>query len=536
MGDELLTVLLQLKGDTRDIKAALAGVEQANVRVGKAAKKAAEEQESSFEKIRGGVMKVRSAFGEYTGAINVAKQVFSAMGGAADEFAKKNEIAGKSWIKASKSWDDGISSFKEGIGSVVVKLAPLLNVLGKLATAFGDTIDLITGGLESTGRAMTEATFAAMARSNLIQKQDQARNVSAVRAALGESAAYEYERNLDREAGKARAAAFDAEWAAIDAARGQTGMTDAQYAALLGVDNVDDIYGDGIYDKRRREKLKKYGVDPDDPNGKRKGGGIEVDDYTGPRIGDSMFGRMGHDFWGDEAAKQAPWAIDAYGRSSAGNTTGLGGMAGDTFPDASQLLGAQERMAAIAAEQADAKRQTYLESVFGTTDEFDAYGAAFNTLTDAVGGAYDAWINGTMGVGAAIKGIIKQNLAAYGKEAAVNAVIQTAWGFASLAKGSPLAAAHFKSAAGFAAGAAAAGVAAKAMGGGGGAAPSGGGGYGANLGGGGGGGMQQGIQTTIIVGDYFGSNPREQNGRVARALRSARKESADYTDGGVRDG
>ena len=32
------------------------------------------------------------------------------------------------------------------------------------------------------------------------------------------------------------------------------------------------------------------------------------------------------------------------------------------------------------------------------------------------------------------------------------------------------------------------------------------------------------VHQVVIIGDYFGANPREQDGRVARALRSARAE------------
>jgi hypothetical protein len=182
------------------------------------------------------------------------------------------------------------------------------------------------------------------------------------------------------------------------------------------------------------------------------------------------------------------------------------------------------------------KRESLLSKTFGPLEEFNAYQRAFGALSSAVGSAFDAMVAGHGGVGKAAKAAIAESLLATGKDAAVHALIETAYGFGSLAIGGPLAgasaAAHFKSAGLFALGAAAAGVAAHELGAGG---AGGGGGAPSVAGGGGGASPRGGDQITIYQGDYFSdSNPRRQNVNIGRAVRSAKRELEQAR--GVSDG
>ena len=489
MADELLTVLLQLKGDTKDIKAALADVERSNEKVGRSAKKAGEEQESAFKKMRDGVIGARAKFGEFTGALGAGRMAFGLLSGAADSFAAKNAEAGKKWKEANAAVSEGLDKVQQAIGGIVVALSPLIGLLGKVAGAIGDVAigvsELLTGGGNNREGVMDNADL--------------------WRALLtGTSAGEQASINMR--------------------------LADARKRLL---DNSDDGTYDpdtGLYIKAGGWGAVKLSGEYGPKKPKRRGGGrgIEVDDYTGPRIGDSMFGRQGHDFWGDEAARQAPWAVDAYGRSSAGDTTGLGGMGtGGAFPGADQLASANAAMDALVAKT---QGETIMERMFGTVDHIDGYAVAFDGISNAVTSAYDAWVDGSMSVGAAIKASLALSIKSMGAEMAISALKETALGFGSLAWG-PLgkasAAAHFKSAGLFAIGAAAAGVAAKGLSGGGAGVsnPSMGGGYGSNLGGGGssqGGGNRS---VTVVLGDgAAGDSSRWRARRVGKAIGAARRE------------
>ena len=101
-------------------------------------------------------------------------------------------------------------------------------------------------------------------------------------------------------------------------------------------------------------------------------------------------------------------------------------------------------------------------------------------IADSFGSAFAEASYGALAMGESFNDALVSIIHGLGKQAAVESLIQTAKGFASLAiLDGPGAAAHFKAALGFAAGAAAAGVAANAIGGGsgggggGGASPSG---------------------------------------------------------------
>lgn len=111
-----------------------------------------------------------------------------------------------------------------------------------------------------------------------------------------------------------------------------------------------------------------------------------------------------------------------------------------------------------------ARNASFLESTFGTVDEFNVYAAAFDSLTGAVGSALGAWIDGSMSASKAFKAFIAEAVKGIAIQMAIEAIKHGAYAIGSLAMGNFAGAAlHGKAAAGFAAGAVAASVAAKGL-------------------------------------------------------------------------
>lgn len=111
------------------------------------------------------------------------------------------------------------------------------------------------------------------------------------------------------------------------------------------------------------------------------------------------------------------------------------------------------------------EQQTFLENTFGTLAEFNAYGDAFRALTDGVQSGYGAMVDGTESFGTAFKKAIADSIKASGSLMLVEAIKNTAYGFAALARYDlPGAGNHFVSAAKFGAGAAIAGLTASYIG------------------------------------------------------------------------
>jgi len=85
-------------------------------------------------------------------------------------------------------------------------------------------------------------------------------------------------------------------------------------------------------------------------------------------------------------------------------------------------------MAQTAEDAARTKKQTFLESTFGKLEEFDQYGAAFDTLKGAVASGFNAWITGAESVGTAVRRSIAQSLGGYAIEMAGMALVSAAHG------------------------------------------------------------------------------------------------------------
>ncbi|HAM59223.1 MAG TPA: hypothetical protein DCQ64_28965, partial [Candidatus Rokubacteria bacterium] len=148
-------------------------------------------------------------------------------------------------------------------------------------------------------------------------------------------------------------------------------------------------------------------------------------------------------------------------------------------------------------------------------------------LSDGMAASVGAAIDGSESMGKAFMRAAAASLKATAIQATINALWETAQGFAKLATGNPAAAAHFKAAAIFAATAAAAGAGSAALGshvgggGGGGARASGpsSGGFARGASGGGGGGGN----TIILVGDVFGRRPEDIAADIEKARRQGKR-------------
>lgn len=164
----------------------------------------------------------------------------------------------------------------------------------------------------------------------------------------------------------------------------------------------------------------------------------------------------------------------------------------------------------------DRKQTSVIEGVFGPLAEFNRYAAAFDMLTGAVSSAMGAWIDGSMSAGAAAKAFIRDSLKGIAQLSIVEALKNTAYGFAALALG-PIggtsAAAYFKAAALHGATAVAAGLGAKAMSSGG--ASAGAAQTSTATGGGSGGG---GRDRVVVIGDPFAEESHRMRQRRARNL------------------
>lgn len=179
-----------------------------------------------------------------------------------------------------------------------------------------------------------------------------------------------------------------------------------------------------------------------------------------------------------------------------------------------------------------------LEQLFGTPVQIDAQtmaveqmATAFDGFTSAFGEGVKALITGSESFASAFKNAVAESLLAMAVDMAMKAVQHTAMGIGAIAIGGPVASvsagAHFKAAAGYAAGATLAGVAARGLGAGQSSGASAGGGAGAGAGPAGvgpssGTGDAGGATTILILDDGFRSlSPRERISRVRETSRQA---------------
>jgi uncharacterized protein YoxC len=166
------------------------------------------------------------------------------------------------------------------------------------------------------------------------------------------------------------------------------------------------------------------------------------------------------------------------------------------------------------------QNSSWMTRTFGTPEEFNALGKAFNAFTDSVGAGFEAIVTGSESGGKAFKNMLASGLLATGKSEAVEAIKDEAWALGSLAgqdyKGFAL---YQMAAVKHAAAAVAAGVGASALGAGGGS-PSGASG-GSSSGGSSGHGSSSGSRETVTNYIIIGDNQADDSPRMRQ--RSAQR-------------
>lgn len=159
-------------------------------------------------------------------------------------------------------------------------------------------------------------------------------------------------------------------------------------------------------------------------------------------------------------------------------------------------------------------QESQLSRMFGPLSDFNAYQAAFESLSGAIGSALGAWIDGSVSAGKAFKAFISEAVKGLAVQMTIEALKHGAYAIGSAAMGNFAGAAmHGKAAAGFAAGAIAASIAAKGLHSGGGSGPVSSGSYGGapSTIGGGSGSSGPATNVTIVYGDSFArDNPHER--------------------------
>lgn len=252
-----------------------------------------------------------------------------------------------------------------------------------------------------------------------------------------------------------------------------------------------------------------------------KGGGARLPRLDASGYGSAEFGGF-IDSWG--------------GAFGAGGDIGIGGIGGTAFLDAEaarmmEFSTRGERYAAFDKAKLG-EQNDYLGGIFGPIEQFDKYAAAFGMLSGAAQSAFAAWIDGSMGVGEAMKAFAAQSMKAIASDMFGKSIQHAAYAIGMLAFGRPdQAAMHGKAAAAFGAGAIATGLIAKELGGNvSGSKPSAG-----QSGNGAGAGVRQiggvgnlGYNATVVIGDDFADDsPRQRARKMARALELAKRHRGD---------
>lgn len=219
------------------------------------------------------------------------------------------------------------------------------------------------------------------------------------------------------------------------------------------------------------------------------------------------------------------------------NYGSLGSRAGESSSDLQGMVNAQAAMYEAERNSRESryadfnkgKEQSFLQSTFGSIDEFNLYAQGFQMLTGAVGASLTAWIDGSMSAGQAFKKFIGEALKGLAVQMSIEALKHGAYALGSLAFGDFRGAAqHGQAALAFGAGAALAAVTAREFGSGAKSAPS---AKAPNVSGGGGGGGARGPERIIVYGDSFAEDsPRGRQRQAKRMIARAQGNSSVEVD------
>lgn len=412
---------------------------------------------------------------------------------------------------------DSMEKMKQAIGRLVVALEPLLTALSKAVAFVADMAQQEMDMREKGGAAGYMVDLQMTARG-MVRDPDDPRFWISKEEANGKLALRSYTNAGDVGAYRGRQAI---------AGFTRAGSTDS---FTTGLPKLLDLLGSmPSIDPWTKQSLEQ---DIDRMLGKLKGGG------KGDGVSFAQIGARGFD---GSASANTSWLdalVKAKGGFSISPTPGASGI--EQF-DVSGLADEQQR--AFIEEQTRGSRyeqylkngggreqnESILAKTFGPIEDFQLYAKGFDMLTGAVTTSMDAWIDGSMSAGAALKKFFADALKGLANQMAVEALKHGAYALGSLAFGDIRGAGqHAAAAAAFGVGAAAAAVAAKEMGGSAAPKPAGGAGAGASGGGASGGGASTGGgngngkpgTTTIIYayGDPFANDSARARSREAERM------------------
>ena len=474
--------------------------------------------------------------------------------------------------KLGVQWDDAMSTIKRAIGSIVVGLAPLISAVSDLAAAVGAVVgkaaqlaSYVPGGTSTAVGAGAAAALggpggiALYGAYKLAGNLDQTKAIQAIQARSAEQDAIN-KAVFDRAMGSlnrapsyrvGRGDALLASQTSIAAgARGDDILEAVKVAkaSALGQDQIArDI--DRILDSSTRtakaalDKQKAFnsfvyglrgvavGFGPTKRTGGSGGRGYQPGDFSNgissdglgfapgkgefdTGVGSTAFG-YGSAFGGGFGDPNQ-FALDDMRRAFARDKADQ--MIGGTFGIGKYGGGLRDLGAAAG------KRQSALEGMFGPLSDFNAYAAGFEMLRGAVGSAFQAWLDGSKSIGAAVKGAISAMIGAKAVDMLSESLRHGAYALGSLAFGDVKGAAlHGTAAVKFAAGAVGLGLLAKGLGGSsttaagasGGAAPTGGSIAGQ---------QSSSRPITILLGDEMAADsPRRRQQRAAYTIEQAKR-------------
>ncbi len=494
--DTTVKQLILVKADTSQAKQAikeLSGEEK------KAAKERLDDIERQNSKLESSVRSWTKVAAGVAGAV-AAYKLMSKAAEAAIEDAKRSGTAGegaaKAWTDATKKWDAAVNQLMVSFGNLVIKLSPLVDLMAELVNQIALAVELLNHPQKaaedfiSLGQALGSVASQAMSGK---------RSYSRMALDMG-----------SKLASKPYALGVPDDFFTVEHMEKNRGIYELYNA---GIFKVQDAWG-ALAEKLNKKRGKGIG---------RTTEGDIIGDFsqlfqTNMSAGGEVFGALSRTY--QDARKGTTLGTE--------DQTGLARLRATLEQAKRDVAQWNDEVAQMQA----ARRQSFLESIFGPIEQFNVYAAAFNLLQSSVSAAFDAWITGQSSVGEAVKAAVATGLKAVAIDAGIQAIKNTAYGFAALASG-PIggvsAGGYFKAAAMFTGVAAVAGLASKQMhaagwAGGNSSSPTGGGG------GGGAGGFLGGgdrsadsggpNQVTVMLGSDFGMlTTLEQKQLLGSAIR-----------------
>ena len=401
-----------------------------------------------------------------------------------DAYAKTSDEAGKRVKNMYAGIEESMDRVLVGVGKLVIAFEPLIMAAARFAEILGDVANIAGDGWMDLADAVMAVGDPA-ARERLRK-----RHGMSVDKRTGEVYLSGARDQYIRHGG--RGEDYDEQQEENRLRAGSSAAADRIRAAEQAIRNeLDETVSASDAAKVRRLSARRTG----------KARALGVADLVGDQYTD--FTSFGEGATGNSLGFAANTGPDVYGAQM----TALM----DKAEIAARTTNWQDRLGAARTEKAN-----FLESTFGKLETFDGYAMAFQTLTGAVTSAMNAWIDGSMSAGKAIKLFVADTLKSVAAQMAVEALKHGAYAIGSLAWGDMKGAAlHGKSAAMFAAGAAGAAIAAKSLGGSVNAPSATAPGAPTSGGSGGGGGSPDRI---IVVGDHFAEQTPRARAQTARNL------------------